>query len=191
MKLQTFSWLCLAIGLVFLGIGLAVPAFAMQNGASVGIVGGADSPTYSFMLFRYADGLLIALALLGLAFFISSLFCLLFPSTVIKHCNAATSAIALGLSAACASGTACCLLLISTLVMTNPSRHPIRYPVSIILGFISLAAIVFLLLLYFKARKKQVSAKGIVVDAATAFLFFPAFIYSLSYIISLMEHIGA
>ncbi|MBQ8850592.1 MAG: hypothetical protein IJ011_09700 [Clostridia bacterium] len=68
-------------------------------------------------------------------------------------------------------------------VMTNPSRHPIRYPTSIALMAFSLAAFLLFVGLYILCRIRKPSALGTVIDAVLAVTYAPAwfFVYSALY----------
>ena len=73
MKFKGFSVAMLISGLLFLLIGFALFYFALQSYTSVndglGIIGGADVPTYRFVLIQSIKGWPLCLILFGAAFF--------------------------------------------------------------------------------------------------------------------------
>ena len=82
MKLKQISLLTLLVGALFSIIGAIVPLIALQNypfeNGAVGIIGGADTPTYEFVVFRIMDGWPFVAILFGITLIISALFCLIF-----------------------------------------------------------------------------------------------------------------
>ena len=54
----------------------------------------------------------------------------------------------------------CALLNLSCYFLSNPARHPIRYPVSMIGGLITAAGAVIIFILYVNYRQKHHSRKG-------------------------------
>lgn len=184
MKLRRYAlWALLSgIGVFLLGFVGPVCLEIAMHGPSTGIVGGADGPTYWFILSRLYDGWPIALILLGISVVISSGFCLLFSKTVNKHCNIKTSAISLGLSGVGAAGLVCALWCFAIVMFDGSSKFPIEYPVSISLGVLCFLAFILLIGLYFMVRGKNWSIIGVIIDVLTSIVYLPAFFWIISYV---------
>ena len=153
--------------------------FTLHNG-TIGIIGGADAPTYTFMLWVSCDGLPIALISLGICLVISAVFCLIFSNTVQKYCNIKTSLISLGISCI---GLVCAFLWFSIALFWEMSRRPI----SILLGVICLFVFIGLIIVYLKLRKTNWSIKGLIIDILTSIIYLPTFFYIFSYIYGLLN----
>ena len=182
MRLKRNSLIVLLLGFVSLLVGTIMPVIYWKNltehyGATVGIIGGADAPTYQLLLSSIFEGIPSALIVLGITLIFSSGFCLLFSKTVSTYCNIATSAISLGLSAVGALGLVCALSCFAIIAFWEPSRYPIQFPASIILGMLCLFAFFALIVLYFKVRCKNWSIKGLAIDVITSILYLPALFF--------------
>lgn len=186
MKLKKFSLLTLLAGILLLIIGIIVPIVAVyiytsQNGA-IGIIGGADTPTYEFVVFHIMNGWPFIAILFGITLIVSSLFCLVFSKTVKNNCSIKTSVLSVGLSAVGAAGLVCAFLWFLIVSFGEMSKHPIEYPVSILLGIVCFFAFVVLIALYFEARKINWSIKGFCIDILTSVIFLPTFFFAFSYL---------
>ena len=186
MKLKQISLLTLLTGAMFSIIGVIVPFITLQNYTSqngaIGIIGGADTPTYEFVVFRIMNGWPFVAILFGITLIVSALFCLIFSKTVKNNCNIKTTALSLGLSAVGAAGLVCAFLWFSIVSFGEMSKHPIEYPVSILLGIVCFFAFVVLIALYFIARKINWSIKGFCIDILTSVIFLPTFFFAFSYL---------
>lgn len=183
MKLKIFSICTLVLGVVLLLIGLGLPLWAvMNNTAETAIIGGADAPTYWFLFFSLHDGLLSALALMGIAFVTSALFCFIFPKTLHNHCSLKTSALSVSLSVFGGLGLVCYFFFISIAAFGSSSEYPVAYPLSILVGSLCLCAFLALLVFYFTVRIKNWSIKGAIIDVLTSILYFPAFFFAFIYL---------
>lgn len=96
--MNAFSLIALVFGTILAVLGFLTPVVKI-NSFEMGIIGGADAPTYLTLLFGDYDGLLIAVALLGVALLVTALACMFFEKSVGTHCSLATSALSLGLGA--------------------------------------------------------------------------------------------
>lgn len=186
MKLKQTSLLTLSVGVLLLVIGAIAPFIALQtytsqNGAT-GIIGGADTPTYKSVVFRLMNGWPFVAILFGIALVVSALFCLIFSKTVKNNCNIKTTALSLMLSAVGALGLVCVTLWIVIVSFGEMSRHPISYPVSILLGMFCFFMFLVLIALYFITRKKNWSIKGIVIDVLTSILYLLPFFFAFEYL---------
>lgn len=186
MKLKRISLLTLLIGALFSMIGVIAPFAALknytsQNGA-IGIIGGADTPTYKFIILRIMSGWSFIAILLGIALIISALFCLLFSKTVKNNCSIKTTALSLGLAAVGAAGLMCAFLWFTIVSFGEMSKHPIAYPASKLMGILFFFAFVVLMVIYVKARKANWSIKGLIIDVLTCILYFPTFFSAFEYL---------
>ncbi len=97
------SLLTLLTGVLFLIIGVIIPFITLKNytyqNGGIGIIGGADTPTYEFVVFRILNGWPFVTILFGSALIVSALFCLIFSKTVKNNCSIKTTVLSLGLSA--------------------------------------------------------------------------------------------
>ena len=186
MKLKQISLLTLLTGALFSIIGVIVPFITLQNytsqNSAIGIIGGADTHTYEFVVFRIMNGWPLVAILFGITLIVSALFCLIFSKTVKNNCNIKATVLSLGLSAVGAAGLVCALLWFSIVSFGEMSKHPIEYPVSILLGIVCFFAFVVLIALYFKARKINWSIKGFCIDILTSVIFLPTFFFAFSYL---------
>lgn len=187
MKFKRISRIVLVLGLVIAISGYVTPLvywnhYTPHNG-SIGLIGAAeDPPTYWFALYAMFGGLPLVLFILGITLFVSSGFCLLFSKTVKTHCAVKSSAMSLGLSAVGVLGLICAFVWFTIVYFDEMARHPIEYPVSILLGILCAWAFVILFVLYFKERRKNWSIKGFVIDVLTGIVYLPAFYFVFAYL---------
>ena len=186
MKLKQISLLTLLTGVLFSIIGVIIPFITLknytsQNGA-IGIIGGADTPTYEFVVFRILNGWTFVIILFGITLIISALFCLIFSKTVKNNCSIKTTVLSLGLSAVGALGLVCVFLWLSIVSFGEMSKHPIEYPVSVLLGIISFFGFIVLIAIYLKTRKTNWSIKGFIIDVLTSIIYLPTFFFAFSYL---------
>lgn len=190
MKLKRCSIAALIAGAALFLVTFVVPlvlALRMPNQGSVGIIGGADSPTAQFLTMRLLSGWRGCGIFLGVGLMVSGLFGLIFSNTVDRCCELKTTGISLGLSAVGGTGLYCFLVWFAMTAFQEVGKHPVAYPVSIALGLVSLAGFCGLLALYFRQRKQNWSWGGIVIDVATSILYLPTF---FSLVSALHEMLG-
>lgn len=106
-----------------------------------------------------------------------------------NNCTLKTTAVSLGLSFAGASGLYCFFQWYSIVVFHEMSRHPIRFPASRIIGLLSFAAFVFLIVLYCRLRKQTFSIKGILIDVATCLIAFFPFSIIITIVSNFVSHV--
>ena len=185
MKLKLMSLLTLLTGVLFSIIGVIIPFITLKNytyqNGGIGIIGGADTPTYEFVVFRIMNGWPFVTILFGSALIVSALFCLIFSKTVKNNCSIKTTVLSLGLSAVGAAGLVCAFLWLTIVSFGEMSKHPIEYPVSVLLGIISFLGFIVLIALYLKIRKTNWSIKGFIIDVLTSIIYLPTFFFVLSY----------
>ena len=181
MKLKRYALWVLLLGIGVFLLGFMIP-FVTARHLSMGIVGGADWPTYQFLLSHAFNGWPIAFILLGISVVISSGFCLLFSKTVNKHCNIKTSAISLGLSGVGAAGLVCAFWCFAIGALGGVSKHPIEFPVTMLFGVLCFLLFILLIGLYFIVRRKNWSIIGIILDVLTSIVYLPAFFMIISYV---------
>ena len=185
MKLRRYALWVLLSGIGVALVGLLTPIVYLRivmHGGSSGIIGGMDGPTYWFILSRLYDGWPIAFIMLGISVVISSGFCLLFSKTVHTHCNIKTSAISLGLSGVGAAGLVCAIWCFAIGALGGVSKHPIQFPVTMLLGVLCFLAFILLIGLYFMVRMKNWSIIGVIIDVLTSIVYLPAFFWIISYV---------
>ena len=184
--MKKISLLTLLTGALFSIIGVIVPFITLQNYTSqngaVGIIGGADTPTYEFLVFRIMNGWPFVAILFGITLIISALFCLIFSKTVKNYCNIKTTALSLGLSAVGAAGLVCAFLWFTIVSFGEMSKHPIEYPISVSLGILCFFAFIVLIAIYLKLRKINWSIKGLCIDILTSVIYLPTFFFAFSYL---------
>lgn len=184
MKLKRYSIFLLCAGVLFSVFGFAPMVslynYTSQNGA-IGIIGGADSPTAEFLTWRLMRGLPFCGISFGVTLVVSALFCLIFAKTVINTCKIKTTLLSLGISFVGAMGLVCALMWYTIVAFGEMSRHPISYPVSVLLGVISLFAFIILIVLYLGERGKDWSVKGFLIDILTSIIYLPTFFFVLLY----------
>ena len=109
-KYKIYSSIALISGLLLALTSVLVPIIKLSNytaqNGSVGIIGGADTPTLLFLL-QYFDGGLLFTSILGLTLFLSGGFCLIFKRVVINNCRLKTTVLSLIISLFGASGLVC------------------------------------------------------------------------------------
>ena len=176
-KFRTYSYVVLGSGLFLVLVSILILAIEFinvsQNGG-IAIIGGAVLPTLRITLRIISSDFWFTI-IIGLTIVVCAAFCLIFSKTVMNNCTLKTTAVSLGISLAGLSGLYCYLQWYSIVVFHEISRHPIRYPASIIIGLLSFAAFVFLIVLYFRLRKQKFSIKGILIDVATSLIVFLPF----------------
>ncbi len=191
MKLKQISLLTLLIGALFSITGVIVPFITLQNYTSqngaIGIIGGADTPTYEFIVFRIMNGLPFLAVLFGISLVISALFCLIFSKTVKSNCNIKTTALSFGLSAIGGAGLVCAFLWFTIVSFHETSEYPIAYPASLLIGILCFVAFVVLFAIYFKARKTNWSIKGVIIDVLTGIIYLPTFFFLFSYLSEILS----
>ena len=146
-------------------------AFMGGADASVGIIGGADAPTW-FFVWRTINPWIKTVILFNLVTALCSLFCLIFSRTVKRVCRFSTTLISLGLSAVGAVGCYAGIMFLSCFLLTSPEKHPVRYPASGVALALAFGAFVLWMWLYVRLRRKNKSVLGVFLDIATALLYF-------------------
>lgn len=178
-KIKIYSSIVLILGLTLVLMSVLVPIikineFTAQNG-SIGIIGGADTPTLQFFVYSIFGGLPIYTFTFGITLMIASLLCFFFRKAVEKYCTLKTTLFSLLISFSGSVGLTCLLAWYSIVMFDEMSSHPIEYPASIILGCLSFVLFIFLIIVYCKVRKENFFLKGILIDIATSILALPLF----------------
>ena len=179
MKLKKFTFICLAVGLIFVLLGFLTPLFLV----------GENNTDYMWAFGNSFDGALSVLGVVGITLTITALFCLAFNKTVARHCTVKTSLVSLALSHAGVLGIICFFIWMSMAAFGEASQHPIGYPFSVCVGMLSLFAFLALLVLYLYFRRKTPSVIGFVIDVVTAVFYMPAALTVLSYTMLIAENI--
>lgn len=191
-NMKKYSYIALSVGIVSTLTGILLPIIAFVSYTAqggVGIIGGADTPTYQFMAYRIFNGFPIYALTFGAVLIIASLFCLIFRKTVAEHCSLKTTALSLSLSFTGSVGLACVYLLYNIVVFQKISDYPIEYYTSIILGLLAFVIFVVLIVLYCKVQRGGFSVKGVVIDIGTGILALPLFFLICMKIINVLQQI--
>ena len=187
MNLKKFSLIALSSGIFATVLGLIIPFIAIinrtnRNGA-IGIIGGADIPTYRLLLWFVSSSWTLCLVYFGIALILTALFCLIFKKSVNENCTIKTSAISFCLSAVSAAAVTfgfMCLQIITYGMITDYSA---RFAIGVIISVIFLALSALLVYLYIKQRKGMMTVRGILIDILTVMVYFPTFSFVFSYMV--------
>lgn len=190
MKLKKFSIIGLVVGALAILAGFGIPALTVLlsdlGGNSIGIIGGADLPTFKFVFWR--EEICVALVALGIPLVFISLFCLGFPNFVQKNFSVKTTALALCISATGAFGLYCFFTWLGA-VMESVKKYPISYPASIAGGVLALVLFFTLIVLYSIQRVKNFKIVGNLLDVLTSIIFLPFFFLAGSMMIEVARYI--
>lgn len=190
-KIKIYSFIGLILGLTLVLVSVLVPIikineFTAQNG-SIGIIGGADTPTLLFLLrYNFGEGLLF-LFILGLTLFLCGAFCLIFGRAVINNCTLKTTALSLIISLFGASGLSCFFIWYSIVVFHEMSIHPVAYLCGVFAGLLSLIAFVTAIVFYVRARKANLKPKGIIIDILTSTITLPILFLLVAKICTILQ----
>ena len=190
-KFKIYSSIALILGLLLALVSVLVPIikineFTAQNG-SIGIIGGADGPTAIYLTSHLLDGNLLFTLILGLTLFLSGAFCLIFKRVVINNCSLKTTALSLIISFFGATGLVCFFIWYSIVAFHEMSKHPLSYPLSIIVGIILLIAFIITIIFYIRARKDNLKVKGIILDIITSIITLPISFWLCAEIYNLLQ----
>ena len=191
-RIKKYSFISLIIGVAITLTGILLPIIAFVSYTTqggIGIIGGADTPTFLFLVFNTFDRLPIYALTFGAVLTIASLFCLIFRKTVAEHCSLKTTALSLSLSFTGSLGLTCVLIWYSVVAFHEVSTHPIEYSASRILGVLAFAIFIVLIVIYCKARRGGFSLKGILIDIGTSILTLPLFFLICTRIIVVLQQI--
>lgn len=190
MKLKRIALLVLFSGVLLLAVGALMPVaywqFYASNNPGAGIIGGADAPSYTFLLFSALDGLPFVLMLFGVSLILSAGFCLLFSKTVENHCHLTTSAISISLSACGGLGLVCAFVWFTIAIFGEVRRYPVEYPASVMLGASAFVVFLGLIALYFKVRMEKWSLKGFLIDVGMSILYLPGFCFAFMWLYEIL-----
>lgn len=131
----------------------------------------------------YAERTLFVLLLFGFLTLLWGTVGVLFDRWIVQRCAIRTTAVGMGVSAATGLGVCCLVSFSSCFFLTNPSRHPIRLPLSLLVGLLCLVAVCVLFYLYRTFRRQKRAIDGIVLDVVFGLSYVPAY-YMISLLIS-------
>lgn len=191
-KIKTYSLMVLGLGLFLVLVSILILAVEFNNfsqNGGIAIIGGADLPETLQITLRIISSDFWFTIIIGLTIVVCAAFCLIFSKTVMNNCTMKTTAVSLGISFAGASGLYCFFQWYSIVVFHEMSRHPIRFPASRIIGLLSFAAFVFLIVLYCRLRKQSFSIKGILIDIATCLIAFLPFQIIITIVSNFVSHV--
>ena len=179
MTLKKFSIIGLIIGALALLAGFGTPALTVllpELSGDIGIVGGADLPTFSFAF--WSSGVFVLLATFGVTLVLISIFCLAFPKFIRENCGIKTTVLSLLISAVGCMGLLCLIEFLAIVSFGGTKRHPIAYPATIAVGILCLVLFLTLFVLYCIARKGETRILGVVFDVFTGGMFMLFFLLS-------------
>lgn len=110
-----------------------------------------------------------------------------FLKQISKVCSIKTTSLSFMISAITSLEIHSVLSFLSCYFLTNPTKHPIRHPASLILGFICLIMFVLLLNIYYKQRKNHKSKIGFLIDCVTCLAFMPSIYFIIVVTDNLIE----
>ena len=99
-----------------------------------------------------------------------------------KHFTLKTCILSLVLSAAAGLGMFSLLVFAGCYIDSNPSRHPIAFPASILSGTVAFVIFLFCFSKYVQARKASPSIVGTIADVLGSILLSPGFVYLFAYL---------
>ena len=142
----------LLIGVVLFAAGLTFPdLFPVEKITEYHLAQGAKCVAFASLT---GGGVTILYGIAGV----------IFNKRIAQHCNWKTTTVTLGISAVTSLGAHCILSFLSCFFLTNPDRHPIRFPASLCVGMISLSIFLMLGYLYCQIRRKNASVGAVVMD---------------------------
>lgn len=164
--MKKLSTIALAVGGVFVAVGFSLPVVFEHSEW----LARALQSIYFFMDFtRFAcwlfGGTTVFFGFIGL----------IFDKQISKRCSLKSIGLALGISALTALGLHCVLSFASCYFLTHPDNHPIRHPVSFIVGSVCFWVFLALFCVYIKLRQKEPSALGVLLDVLLGLGYLPAF----------------
>lgn len=169
----------LVICLIVAAAGLILP-YVVFNAPS--IIGGAGRPTMQFYMRTSVGQVLMLMQMFGAA---GALSCGL---ALCLHNGLSPKSLLISLlaSAAASAGLDCLLMFAGCFIMTNPARHPVALPVSIIGGCIA-AAVLWLSLRWLLRELKSSPTKKVILPCTAVFtlnilpfVYFFSFCYELA-----------
>lgn len=177
-------------GVILLLIGSLLPYLFLilnPNTSSVGIIGGADSETLRLISVRVFHNIDLTLQMFGGAFVIIGLVSFFLGDRLHFHCTIASTILAFGISATFSFCVCCGLSFASCFLLTTPDKHPIRLPLSLILGVIGAGFFILLIDRYIKQRKINKSVWGMAADIGMILLYVIPFVMLFSSIESVLS----
>ena len=126
---------------------------------------------------NYAQQTKFTMLMFGSVTAICGLIGWIFNKKLVRLCSLKTTLIALAIAAVTSLGIHSGLSLLSCFFLTNPSRHPIRFPASAGLGLLCLSGFIFLMYVYYKMRKKERSVSGVVLDVLLGLVYCVSFYF--------------
>ena len=177
-KISSITATVLGSAIVILTIVITIISaliYSKENG-NIPIIGGADEQTVfhalRFSLFENAFYRIV----FGMTLLLIGLLGLIFRKTIFANCTKKSSLLTLSTSFFGGLGFASLLFWFVT-VATNQIRFsPIGYPTSIVVGFLSLFAVIISIVLYVKEQKKDLKIKGIIIEVLATIITFPCFV---------------
>lgn len=179
-KIITFkisSIIATAAGLVILIFYLVVPIIIFASGRdpypSLRIVTGADTSFFWHFLFSSHS---LSRIIFGATLLLLGVLGLIFRKSIFENSNKKRSLLTLSTSFFGGLGFASLLFWFVTVTSNRIKFSPIGYPTSIVVGFLSLFAVIISIVLYVREQKKDLKIKGIIIEVLATIITFPCFV---------------
>lgn len=175
--------LILSMGILISAIGIVLPAMLVLSAPSIGIIGGADGPSYWFLLGNGCYHIPAFLISIGFTVFIIGLYGLFLEKALTRYSSPVFTLLSFGISIMIAGGTVCLLTFMMVVAFSNEiHQYPIAGPASALGCFLAFVGIVVLLAFYCKYRKEKMSIKGILLDILLVVLTFLPLFFVVCYL---------
>ena len=153
------------LGVLIAAIGITLPAMLVLSAPPIGIIGGADGPTYWFLLGNGCYHIPAFLITIGFAVFVVGLYGLFLGKALTRYSSPMFTLLSFGISIVIAGGTVFFLEFMTVTAFSNEIyQQPIAFSVSAIGSFLAFVGFVVLTAFYCKYRKEKMSIKGILLD---------------------------
>ena len=172
----------LALCLLVAAAGLMLPYVVFD---APSIIGGAGRPTMQFYMRTSVGQVLMLMQMFGVSGALSCGVALCLH----KGLSPKSLWLSLAASAATAAGLDCLLMFAGCFIMTNPSRHPVALPVSIIGGCIAAAVLWLSLRWLLRELKSSPTKKSILPCTAVFTLNILPFAYLFDFAYSLLREL--
>lgn len=187
-KISSITATVLGSAIVILTIVITIISaliYSKENG-NIPIIGGADEQTVfhalRFSLFENAFYRIV----FGMTLLLIGLLGLIFRKTIFANCTKKSSLLTLSTSFFGGLGFASLLFWFVTVTSNRIKFSPIGYPTSIVVGFLSLFAVIISIVLYVREQKKDLKIKGIIIEVSATIITFPCFVIICSTIARLI-----
>ena len=179
---KKFNVLMVVLGVLIPAIGFVLPLREVPD-----IIGGADWPTYKYLLTRRGSDFPLLLVYSGIAVFLVGLYGLILGKPLARHSSPKLTLLSLGSSVVIAGGAVCFLEFMMVSMFSNEiHQYPIAGPVSALGSFLAFVGFIVLIAFYCKYRKEKMSIKGILLDILLVVLPIAPLFFAVLYVSNLV-----